>query len=99
MMTNEQKDKTMDTMTATKKEYRARVRCNSCFKFSWVTIEAGYDVNHNACGKCGQLNAVVYKLITIKPEHAGPRCAGPCQNSKSGECECSCGGKNHGLHA
>jgi len=80
-------------------EYRIRVRCNSCFRYSWVTVAAGYDVNHIACGRCGKANAVAYKIIGIKPEHAGPRCGGPCQSSKSGDCECSCGGKNHGMSA
>lgn len=83
----------------TSKEYRARVRCNSCFKFSWVTIAAGYDVNHVTCGRCNKPNAVVYKLITIRPEKPGPKCGGPCQSSKSGNCDCSCGGKNHGCSA
>jgi hypothetical protein len=80
-------------------EYRARVRCNSCFRFSWVTVAAGYDVNHVTCGRCAQPNAVIYKLITIRAPHDGPKCAGPCQSSKSGDCECSCGGKNHGICA
>lgn len=80
-------------------EYRIRVRCNSCFRFSWVTAASGYDVNHIACGRCGKANAVAYKIIGIKPEHAGPKCGGACQSSKSGNCECSCGGKNHGMSA
>lgn len=81
-------------------EYRARVRCNSCFRFSWVTVADGYDVNHVTCGRCGQPNAVVYKRITIRPEKDhGPKCGGACQTSKSGDCECRCGGKNHGCAA
>jgi hypothetical protein len=88
----------MNTMVS--QEYRARVRCNSCFRFSWVTVASGYDVNHIVCGRCGKLDAVMCKLITIRPERTtGPQCAGPCQNSKSGDCECRCGGKNHGLFA
>jgi hypothetical protein len=87
----------MDQMTV--KEYRARVRCNSCFRFSWITVKEGYDVNHVTCGRCAKPDAVVCKLITIKAPHAGPKCGGPCQNSKSGNCECSCGGKNHGMTA
>lgn len=87
----------LGTMT---KEYRVRVRCNSCFRFSWVTVAEGYDVNHVACGRCQQPNGVVYKLIEVRAEKdRGPKCGGACQSSKSGDCECRCGGKNHGLHA
>lgn len=86
-------------MSKTTQEHRVRVRCNSCFRFSWVTVDEGYDVNHIACGCCGKPNAVAYKIIRIKPEHAGPKCGGACQSSKSGDCECSCGGKNHGMCA
>ena len=84
------------TMT---QEYRARVRCNACFRFSWATVAAGYDVNHVTCGRCGKPDSMVCKLIEIQSPHDGPKCAGPCQNSKSGDCECSCGGKNHGICA
>jgi hypothetical protein len=80
--------------------FRVRVRCNSCFRYSWVTVDAGYDVNHVVCGRCGQPNAVVTKLIEIKPERTdGRKCSGACQSSKSGDCDCSCGGKNHGICA
>jgi hypothetical protein len=80
-------------------EIRARVRCNSCFKFSWVTVAAGYNVNRIICGRCQKPNAVVCKFITIRPEHEGRACDARCQSSKSGNCECSCGGKNHGMTA
>ena len=85
--------------TTMKEECRVRVRCNSCFRFSWVTVAASYDVNHIVCGRCGQPNAVAYKVIRIKPEHEGKKCGEACQSSKSGDCDCSCGGKNHGCCA
>lgn len=81
-------------------EYRLRVRCNSCFKRSWVTAPDGFDVNRLPCALCGEKNAVAFKFITIRAEKVGGKmCAGPCQSSKSGDCECSCGGKNHGVCA
>jgi hypothetical protein len=81
-------------------EYRVRVRCNSCFRNSWVTVQAGFDCNHVPCGRCGKPDAVDFKRIPIRAEKDhGPKCAGPCQSSKSGDCECRCGGKNHGICA
>ena len=89
---------THGTMTAT--EYRARVRCNTCFKWSWVTAPEGTDVNSHVCGKCGAADAVVSKRIEIRSERLdGKKCGGACQSSRSGDCECSCGGKNHGICA
>ena len=86
--------------TTTTEEYRVRVRCNSCFKRSWVTVAAGFDVNHIACGICHKPDAVAFKFIQVRAEKtSGPKCGGPCQSSKSGNCECVCGGKNHGMCA
>jgi len=94
-----EKEGLMDTATAL--GFRVRVRCNSCFKFSWITHENPYAiVNYLPCGRCQQSNAVMYKVIGIRAEKDhGPKCAGPCQSSKSGDCECRCGGKNHGSAA
>ena len=91
----------MNTTTTGKvTEYRVRARCNTCFKFSWATVAAGYNINHITCGRCGAQDAVGCKFIEIKAENPeGRACAGPCQSSKSGDCECSCGGKNHGVCA
>jgi hypothetical protein len=46
------------------------------------------------CPKCGGFEkvATVYKARVT--EH---QCNGKCMASKSGVCECSCGGKNHGM--
>ena len=88
-------------MTTTAEGFRVRVRCNSCFRFSWITHPDPRSVINNLpCGRCGQPNAVLYKLIQIRPEKDhGPKCGGACQSSKSGDCECRCGGKNHGCAA
>ena len=86
----------MTTATATR-EYRARVRCNACFKNSWITAKEGDDCNHHVCGVCGAAEAVDFKRIYIKePRQNGPKCGAKCQASISGVCECTCGGKNHG---
>lgn len=43
-----------------------------------------------ACGKLNRVNPVRGKY------KASVECNSKCHNSKSGICECSCGGKNHG---
>jgi hypothetical protein len=78
-------------------EIRARVRCYSCGKWAWVTAPNGmHQVN---CVRCGKFSAQVDKALDIRPEHEGRACDARCQSSKSGNCECSCGGKNHGMMA
>lgn len=77
--------------------YRLRVGCPFCKKFLWMTAESYTDVTCPGCQK--QVAGYVRKILALKPEHDGPKCGGACQVSKSGDCECSCGGKNHGIRA
>lgn len=45
------------------------------------------------CPKCGGIEKVNTVLKARVTKH---ECNGKCMASKSGVCECSCGGKNHG---
>lgn len=38
----------------------------------------------------------VTRIIRFNPEGSNHKCDGRCLNAKRGDCECSCGGKNHG---
>ena len=59
-------------------------------------IEYGGDTEHGICPSCframdyGQLKAY------LKPEH---KCDARCTGARGPNCECSCGGANHGIAA
>jgi hypothetical protein len=38
----------------------------------------------------------VTRIINYNPEGKQHKCDGRCVNAKRGDCECSCGGENHG---
>ena len=38
----------------------------------------------------------VTRIVRFNPEGSHHKCDGRCLNAKRGDCECSCGGKNHG---
>jgi hypothetical protein len=38
----------------------------------------------------------VTRIIRYDPTGSRHKCDGRCLNAKRGDCECSCGGKNHG---
>lgn len=38
----------------------------------------------------------VTRIVRFNPEGSNHKCDGRCFNAKGGDCECSCGGKNHG---
>jgi hypothetical protein len=37
------------------------------------------------------------KWIAVKAKRTDHKCDARCRNAKSGDCDCSCGGVNHGL--
>lgn len=77
--------------------YRLRIGCPFCKKFYWMSADNYTDVKCPTCGN--QVACYSRKILPIKPEHGGKKCGGACQASKSGDCDCSCGGKNHGICA
>lgn len=38
----------------------------------------------------------VTRIVRYNPEGSNYKCDGRCLNAKRGDCECSCGGRNHG---
>lgn len=88
-------------------------RCGSCGRSWWLegrggrlsgrhglrdvleVVRAGVLVSHD-CG--GRSRAVVVPEVrgTVNP---GVRCDARCQGATGPDCECSCGGRNHGRGA
>lgn len=54
---------------------------------------ATIDISHDSrCGACGAQR----KSVVVRGRVTDHKCDARCTNSKSGVCECSCGGANHG---
>jgi hypothetical protein len=58
-----------------------------------------FDSFHRLAGKSptGELLPVTRKIF-YKKNPSLHKCDARCQNAKGGICECSCGGKYHGIH-
>ena len=41
----------------------------------------------------------ILRVISFKVNGSSHKCDARCLNAKGGNCDCSCGGKNHGLHS
>jgi hypothetical protein len=52
----------------------------------------GEDIN-GYCPKCNSLSIVGNRVVGTVTDHP---CNGACMAAKGGDCECSCGGANHG---
>ena len=69
----------------------------------WITyinphekiIEYGGDVENGLCFNCGEMMKYSAVKGYLNPDI---KCNGKCMSARNGNCECSCGGKNHGLN-
>lgn len=52
-------------------------------------------VGRNAAGELCPINRVIYR----KPNPSNHKCGSKCRNAKGHDCECSCGGRYHGIGA
>lgn len=65
--------------------------------YSYQRVEAGRaieisrDYGCPKCGRHGESNRVV-------GSYSDHKCDARCMGAKKGDCECSCGGKNHGIN-
>lgn len=76
-----------------RKAYRGYGRYETvCFRTdeNGRNIDLGYD---GACPSCGLVNSSATRVRGFVTEHV---CDARCTGAKGPNCECSCGGKNHG---
>lgn len=50
------------------------------------------------CAKCGGRHTIA-RVIQFKSHPSRHACDARCQSAKGHQCECSCGGANHGIAA
>lgn len=61
-----------------------------------ATVHDRYDVRrrlHAPCPECGSQDV---RVNVVKGVRSDVECGDRCRNAKGGDCECSCGGDNHG---
>lgn len=61
-------------------------------KFTRIVDGRVRDISHDAMCSCGRY----YTGTAVKGTKSNHRCDARCVNSKGPNCECSCGGENHG---
>ena len=65
-------------------------------RYDFYRITDGDEKNfkHHTCPQCGSTGAASNE---VKGTTTDKKWGGTCRNAKGGDCECACGGENHGV--
>jgi hypothetical protein len=100
----------MQTIVEIDSRTRYALQCSRC-KRRWMALVANhhtdlYDVMCPGCGKscsayhCGGGVALLHSRAVVHTKKAAPtKCGHRCRSAKRHQCDCECGGLNHGCEA
>ena len=80
------------------KEYRTFIPTNSLYYMEEVNgVRTRHFFGDDANGRCVKCNSLNFDYNKVEGKVTGHVCGAKCIGAKSGTCECSCGGANHGI--